>query len=172
MKDAPTDAPNTADADTAPVADDTATATLEEPTDADDSAAAAETTEAAEAKASKEAARYRRRLREAEGERDTLAERLAALQRTEAERIGAEHLADAADLWRDGTDIAALLDDDGHLDPAKVAEAAARVAAAHPHWRRPKPTAQIRRGGLNSGATSPTDQLKPTWASVLRGANR
>ena len=31
----------------------------------------------------------------------------------------AEQLADGADMWREGLDLPALLDDDGNLDPTK-----------------------------------------------------
>lgn len=73
---------------------------------------------------SKEAARYRRRLRDAEAERDTLATRLETLQRAEAERVASKILGKAAALWAGGTAVADLLDEDGDLDPQKVTERA------------------------------------------------
>lgn len=88
----------------------------------------------------REAARYRRQLREAEAERDTLRGHVEEMQRREAGRIateGEDALADAADLWRGEVQLADLLDDAGALDAEKVAEARDRVVAGHPHWRRP-----------------------------------
>ena len=117
-------------------------------------------------------ARYRRRLRETEAERDQLVERLAVVQRGEAERLAAGHLADGADIWRDGAELAALLDEDGNVDPAKVKELATATAAAHPHWSRPAPPKGIRRNLNQSGATATNDRVDTSWSSVLRGANR
>ncbi len=97
-----------------------------------------------------------------------MAERLAVVQRGEAERVAAQHLADGADIWRDGATIDTLLDADGNLDTDAVIELAKATAAAHPHWvRRALPP--VKRGSLVSGASSPSDRLQPSWASVLRG---
>lgn len=123
------------------------------------------------AAANKEAAKYRTRLREVEGERDQLTERLATLQRGQAEALAREYLADPADLWRDGVELNALLDDDGNLDPGKVAEVAQATVAAHRHWaaqRPPKRNPAGSGGGLKSGATG-TDNYRqaPSWHKVL-----
>ncbi|MCP9272775.1 hypothetical protein [Mycolicibacterium arenosum] len=75
----------------------------------------------------REAAKYRRRLRDAEAERDTLRTRLETLQRTEAERLAGRHLAKGAALWVGGTELAELLDANGDVDPAKVTERAQHV---------------------------------------------
>lgn len=121
--------------------------------------------------ANKEAAKYRRQLREAEAARDQLGERLAALQRGQAETLAREHLADGADLWRDGLDLAALLDHNGQVDAAKVAEAAQATVAAHRHWAAPRPPKRNPAGsggGLRSGATG-RDDYRPaaSWQKVL-----
>src|SRR6478735_4806121 len=60
-----------------------------------------------------EAARYRRRLREVEVERDGLAEHLTRYQRAEVERLAASHLSRASDVWLDGAEVGSLLDDSG-----------------------------------------------------------
>lgn len=75
----------------------------------------------------REAAKYRRKLRDAEAERDALATRLETLQRAEAERLASKHLAKGAALWVGGTALADVLDDDGDVDPAKVTERAQHV---------------------------------------------
>ena len=89
--------------------------------------------------ANAEAAKYRRRLREAEAERDALVTRLDAAHRREVERnIGdgaGDRLGDPSDLWRGGVELAELLDEDGGVDAAKLAEAHARVIAEHPTWK-------------------------------------
>lgn len=95
------------------------------------------------AKVRREAAGYRVKLREAEGERDRLAGVVESMQRQEAERLVADAptpgagLAEGADLWRGGVELSELLDDDGNLDQEKLLAARDRVAAEHPHWRRP-----------------------------------
>ena len=90
----------------------------------------------------KEAANHRKKARAAEQERDALASRVEALQRAEVERIVATKadnympFADPADFWRgDGVELAALVDEDGNLDAAKVREVASGVLVEHPHWR-------------------------------------
>lgn len=125
----------------------------------------------------REAAKYRTKLRATEAERDTLTEqltamteRVAAMQRGDAERLAAEHLADGADLWRDGLELAAVLDEAGNLDPEKVQQAARATAAAHRHWatRPPVKRNPVGRGGFHSGATSPNlDPVATSWAKVL-----
>ena len=133
------------------------------------------TAEAPEAQTAqnREAAKYRRRLRETEAQLDTVAGRLAVLQRAEAESIAARRLADGADLFRDGADLAALLDDEGHVDPVKVSALAKDIAEQHPHWvKKALPPKQIRRGGLSSGASTTADQSTPSWAALLNVGHR
>lgn len=67
-----------------------------------------------------EAARYRRRLRETEAERDRLATQVDAL-RTAAvdDEVKAKGIQPAA-FWAAGNTLADLLDDDGALDPDKI----------------------------------------------------
>lgn len=71
----------------------------------------------------REAAKYRRRLREAETERDQLAAQVDALQRAEVERHAAAAELKPAALWSAGTQLADLLADDGTVDAAKVSTA-------------------------------------------------
>jgi hypothetical protein len=112
------------------------------------------------AKARKEAAAYRRRLRDTETERDALRGRLETMQRAEVERLAAEKLATPSDLWLAGTNLADLLDDDGNLDAGKVTETLNRIVAERPHWSRPAPDFD---GGLRQSAPA-----TPGWASLLR----
>lgn len=123
----------------------------------------------AKSAANKEAAKWRTKFRAAELERDGLVTRLEHLQRTEAQRIAATHLADGADVWRDGAKLTRVLDDDGNVDPARVAEVAAEVAAAHPHYGRRPPTANLKRGGLASGASGMDSPRRASWSDVIRG---
>lgn len=72
-------------------------------------------------KAAREAARYRRRLREAEAQRDALAQQLEALQRQMVERIiQRECHGKPAGLWASGVTVADLIGEDGTVDPDKV----------------------------------------------------
>ena len=102
--------------------------TAEEPQESAEAVDAAETTETTdEGSASREAARYRRKLRETEAERDTLTGRLEAMQRAEAERVAGEHLDKAEALWASGAELADLLDEDGNVSAEKVATVAAEL---------------------------------------------
>lgn len=71
----------------------------------------------------REAARYRTERNNARAERDALAERVTALQRTEAERLAAAENVNPAALWAT-TELADLLTEDGDLDSGRVTAAA------------------------------------------------
>lgn len=75
-----------------------------------------------EATGNQEAAKYRRRLRETEAERDALTTRLEALQRTMVEQYAADQIEKPAGLWAHAQ-LADLLDDDGNVDRQKVIDA-------------------------------------------------
>lgn len=106
------------------VADTTATAEGEHTTDTpdtvDDALSTAEDTDTPEGHG--EAAKYRRKLREAEKERDQLAARLEATQRAQAESLITATGVKPAAVWA-ATNLADVLDDDGAVDPGKVTAA-------------------------------------------------
>lgn len=86
----------------------------------------------------REAAGYRRRLRETEAERDGLLARVETVHRAEVERVAGGVLADAGDLWRDGgVDLGGLLDEAGDVDAAAVTKAARAIVKRRPHWASP-----------------------------------
>ncbi len=152
-----TENPTTAE-DTEPMAEDTEMATEGADTAPEDDQPALR----------KEAAKYRVRLREVEAERDSLAERLAGQQRTEAERFatqvgagGMRMLAAGSDLWAAGVVLGDLVDEDGQVDPERVKQAVGRVLAEHPHWAHRWPS-------LNGGVRT-TAEAGPTFQDVLRG---
>lgn len=72
----------------------------------------------------REAAKYRRQLREAEAARDALSTRLEGMQRAQVEAM--VDLAQPRALWA-VTELADLLDDDGNVDSEKVAAAMTRA---------------------------------------------
>lgn len=114
----------------------------------------------------REAARYRRRLREVETERDALSQRVEAMQRAEAERLAAGQIAKGSALWAAGTTLADLLDDEGNLDPEKVHQAA-QSAADELGLSQPSgtPAPDPSQGSKGSdGAWEPA-----SWADALRG---
>ena len=120
----------------------------------------------------REAAKYRKRLRETEQrvrdtelDRDIWRERCAILQRTEVERIAAAVLADPKDLWH-GTGLEDLLDDTGNISTKKVTGLLADLSKSHPHWKRTERRPAI--DGLRSGTGAHTPA--PTgWAQALHG---
>ena len=67
----------------------------------------------------REAAKYRRRLRETEQERDRLTAQVEALQRSEIERAAAAEQIKPAALWS-VTELADLLAEDGTVDADKL----------------------------------------------------
>ena len=119
--------------------------------------------------ASAREARYRTRLREAEGRVETqervitaLQEQIAARDCADAERLAGARLADGADLWAAGVQLDDLLGDDGRLSEAKVNEAVARVLNRRPHWQ-----ASRYRGPLSSGASNQSEPRTSSWAGAF-----
>lgn len=102
------------------------------------------------ARESREAANYRRRLRDVEAERDGLRERVDQLERAEVERIAAEQpywMIQPRDLWAVGVELAELRGDDGTLDPDLVKAKVREVLDERPTWRRNIDMGQGYRGG-------------------------
>ncbi len=77
-----------------------------------------------------EAARWRRKLREVEEQRDELAARVEAMQREQVAALLTREQVEAEALYATGTQLADLLDADGRPDPEKVAAAARQAADA------------------------------------------
>ncbi len=149
--------------------DDTTTVTSAEqttehaPRDASPEETADETTSDESEGNDREAARYRRRLRETETERDALTARVEKYQRGEAERIAAESLAAPADLWL-FTDVAAVLNDDGDVDAVKVREIGRTVASDRPG---------LARSGVSfDGGTRTSVPSGQGWAELLGGKKK
>jgi len=115
--------------------------------------------------AGREAAKYRRRLRDTEAERDGLVARVQAMQRLEVERLVSTDLATPADVWLTDTSMSDLLDDDGEVDPAKVTDAVATVLTDRPGWRRTTPPS------FDGGARTPTP-TSTTFQEILQGRRR
>lgn len=128
--------------------------------------------EAELAKVRKEAASYRTKLRAAESDIEQTATQLGAMRRAEVERLAAEHLRDASDLWQAQPDPAAFLNDDGAVDPDKVAEAAQALTANKPHYAADKriapPPSDRPVEGLRAGASPEQKVTQPTWSNVIR----
>jgi hypothetical protein len=114
----------------------------------------------------KEAAKYRRRLREVEAERDGLTGRLTAFQRGMAEQMAENLGLKPKALWA-SADLADLLADDGAVDGVRVYDAAQK-AIAELGISRPKGTSRKPRENLQAG-TNP-ESSGPGWAELLRGA--
>ncbi|MEX3644323.1 hypothetical protein [Mycolicibacterium porcinum] len=114
----------------------------------------------------KEAAKYRRKLRDTEAERDALQTRLEHVQRGEVERLVTDQLRDPADIWRDGAQIADLLDDNGNIDPAKVTTLAGAVLQAHAHWGIDT-TSPRQYGSPVSGASAPARPQQDAFTAAF-----
>lgn len=112
-----------------------------------------------------EAAKYRRQLREVEAERDTLAERLTTLQRTEVERLAADHIAVGSSLWLTGTELADLLNDDGTVNPDAVKTAA--KAAIDDHGLGVSKTAPVAPIVPEAGTTPSKDNYRKSFEAAF-----
>lgn len=115
----------------------------------------------------REAVKYRRRLREAESERDALAARLQAAQRREIERLAAESLAQPGDLFDvGGKDVPTFVTADGEIDAAAVTEAVAALLAARPGLHKDARVQWPDSGAGRRGHSSPAEGT--TWTEVLK----
>lgn len=121
--------------------------------------------ESSEDKTGREAAKYRRRLRETETERDALKATVEAMQRAEAERLVAGQLAKPSALWASGAVVGDLLNDDGTVDPEKVT-AAATTARDTLGLAAARPAGYVAREGTNP----PPPRQGADFAGLLRDA--
>jgi hypothetical protein len=101
---------------------------------------------------SAEAANYRKRLRQAEADRDQLAARLDTLQRVEAASIIESAGVTPDAVWATGTTLEGLRNEDGDLDPDRIRAAAAEAADTLGITPAPKRTGLA---GLSSGTMKP-----------------
>lgn len=114
-------------------------------------------------KANVEAAKYRRRLRDTEAERDLLVAALADYRRRHilhaAEEAGLERGADLLDAGGQPDDF---LGDDGTVDDGKVAAAVKQVLQERPHWAKRQPSFD-----LGARPSVPTD-ANTSWDVLLK----
>lgn len=114
----------------------------------------------------REAANYRRRLRDTENERDTLRDRLQAAQRREVEQLAGATLENAADLWQFGATLDEFLDpDSGAVSPESVTGVTETMLQARPYLRRGAATVPV---DTDQGQTS-RGPSTATWSKVIRG---
>lgn len=123
--------------------------------------------EAANDGPSRQAAKYRTRLRDTEAQRDQLQQRVETMQRKEVERLAGARLADGGDVWLAGTELANMLDEAGDVDASKVGELVDEITANRPHWAA-KAQAQAIRTGPGKFSSGASIAPPPTgWADLL-----
>lgn len=123
--------------------------------------AALEVEEEGGSEANREAAKYRRRLREVEGERDNLQEQLTAARRALVEQHIGSEIKPAA-LWASGATLESLLDDSGAINFTLVDAAVA-------HARDVLGVAGVPRASRAQGAPENHGPSGATWEDVVRG---
>jgi hypothetical protein len=150
------------------VTDDNVT-TADEPdpqqTDTADDPGTESTEPDADAQQGAEAARYRRRLRQTETERDDLARRVEALQRQQIEALLAQEHVTPQALWAT-TQLADLVGDDGLVDPELVSAAASAAREELGITEQPKRTGMA---GLHSGTMRPPPSID-RWVDAFTPA--
>jgi hypothetical protein len=104
---------------------------------------------------SREAAGYRRRLRETETERDQLRTRLESYERAEVERLaGDAGLQVPGDVWQFGATLDTLRGEDGGIDADNVTGLVAEIVKDRPGLQaRPVGDLGIGRGAAAAGTT-------------------
>ncbi|MCU1697856.1 MAG: hypothetical protein JWR34_3919 [Mycobacterium sp.] len=112
---------------------------------------------------SREAAKWRTQFREAEAERDALAQRIEALQTRELERIAGRHLSAPTDLLTlSARQLGDFITDAGEVNPELVASVAAEVLASRPGLRPSHPAIDP-----TQGTGSPPPKAQPGWSDLL-----
>ena len=115
----------------------------------------------------REAAMFRRRLRDTETERDQLRTQVEALQRREVERLAAlGGLAVAADVWQFGGELENLRGEDGMVDAEAVAGLVTGILKQRPGLRYSNGDIGIGRGAAATGTR--TDAPKPGLSQLLK----
>lgn len=121
----------------------------------------------------KEAAKYRTQLRAAEAQRDAFAAVVGTYQRREVETLAeTAGLTAGADLFNPGTEteqLAAMLAEDGTVDPDKVAEAVTTLTANRPHLMRaaiPKAPSTDGQGNVGTPINSGTPEV--SWSNAFK----
>lgn len=137
--------------------------------DADDQANDADDQADEQGAAGREAAKYRRRLRETEAERDGLAARVERQQLREVDRLAAERLAEPGDLRMiGGAQLEQLLTEDGDIDPAAVAAAVDELLTTRPGLAR-QPVRRMPDLGQRSSAYADALIGPSGYQAILRG---
>lgn len=98
----------------------------------------------------REAAKYRRKLRDTEHQRDALASTLTQLQRSRVEAVAASHGVTPTALWAAGTELADLLDEDGNPDTDRI-----QTAVQHCYELLGITPKEVGIAGLHSGVMRP-----------------
>ena len=111
----------------------------------------------------REAAKYRRQLRDVEAERDALADTVKTLRTAAAEAVLSDILAKPSALWLAGHDVAEFYGEDGALDVDALREAAQAAVKdlGIAGYKRFQGSADS--GARGNSGTAPT----PTWADVF-----
>lgn len=103
----------------------------------------------------REAAKYRARLRDTEQQLAGATAATESAQRQLVEHLATGHQVKPAGLWASGTQLADLLNDDGHVDPVKVKEACDQAVEALGLHRRRPPAPDLTQGRGDSSGRSP-----------------
>jgi hypothetical protein len=120
---------------------------------------------------SREAASYRRRLRDAEAERDGLRERLERYERAEVERIaGDAGLQVAADVWQFGASLDTLRDENGGIDAEIVSGLVGEIVKDRPGLQA-KPVGDVGIG-RGAGAAGTRIEQKVGLSQLLKPGQR
>ncbi len=110
----------------------------------------------------REAARYRKALRDAEAERDQLKAQRDELARSIAEQSLPGNVPPRL-MWEHTEDVTTLFDDAGRVDPSKVTAAAGEIIDAY--GISPLATVPI----VPNAGDTPDGSLPSGWADVVRG---
>lgn len=113
-----------------------------------------------------EAAKWRRKVRDVEAERDGLAARVEKMQRAQVAGLVGDRLAVPDDLLAFGLQLTELLGEDGEVDAGLVKTAVAGLLSSRPGLAVARD--QPRFPDLGGGRRGTTVDAGPRWAELLR----
>lgn len=107
--------------------------------------------------------RYRLQLREAEQQRDALAQQIEQLQARDAERIAGSFLSNPADVFTlGGVQISELVGEDGFVDTEKVTSVVNQILGTRPGLSKQSPATDRSQGHGH------LPRQTPSWDAVLK----
>jgi len=115
-----------------------------------------------------EAAKRRRQLREAEGQRDALQARVDQYERSEVERLAGDLLEDPSDLFLTSS-LDVMRDEEGRIDQDLVRAEITSLTEQKPHYRKAPDRPDMHQGARADASPDEGPSFGEALRNTLRG---